>query len=412
MTELQRFVIRTTAMLALAVVLTIFSASLILAQRDNSTYPDNFFISGVMIGGLDREQARMKIDSVFDSGTQELILEVNGNNIVVGLAEAGIYYDPEPALNQMDELLKYDDILNYILNRTQEQNIPALMYDENKLGEKLEDIKKQYDLPAKDAAVIWQGVTTPEGEEYGKLDYIGEQSGFALETEVSIPLIKASLERGDYGPVTLAGRRDEPKITEAFLKTADKLLAVGTVALNEYGFDRANNVVEAINGILVLPKDTLYGRELADIAAAANPVMTGDEDIQQRLISEFNELFAQISAYYDKNNEALTNGSNAPLVITAADDGEFIYLGVYGSGSNTQETALLVQKRTLPAIITDNNEPDIAENQQPTANSSQSGQITEIFRITKIGSDETERILLRQDIPEAAPALLYDRAVK
>ena len=77
----------------LAVVITITTASFILAQRDARIHPSNIVVGGINIGNLDKNQALERLQSVCFPRGNHLQLLIDGKIISIPLL-LGIEYNP------------------------------------------------------------------------------------------------------------------------------------------------------------------------------------------------------------------------------------------------------------------------------------------------------------------------------
>ena len=104
MADYKKYMARIILLMAIAVILSLWLASLALAKRDAVIYPSNISVGGVSLAGLDHDEATALLaQRLPTSHGRQLLLQLTSRQLYIPFDQVGIAYDIPATLNQIED---------------------------------------------------------------------------------------------------------------------------------------------------------------------------------------------------------------------------------------------------------------------------------------------------------------------
>lgn len=239
-------------LIAAVALLTIFALVKVKAFERSGKICRDVVVSGIRIGGLDRNSAR----TVLESWARRLL---NKHACLVALDsrwswtlfDLGVRVPVDELLDRAYRVGREGGIINRFICVTTSWGANKrinvdLRFDENVLRKKIESIAAVVDRAPKNARLRVVS---------GRLQVVPEKSGLKLDRQQAVNLIKRRIISGAL-TVSLPVVIDEPAVTVADAVQITTLLSSYTTSFNPAKVERTHNLrlaAEAINGVIVKP---------------------------------------------------------------------------------------------------------------------------------------------------------------
>lgn len=309
MTDSDRSIARTVLVVIASVVVCLLCASLALARRDAVVYPSNIWIGGVAIGGLNQQEALVVLTEKTEA-IHNTNLRLPDKNLAIPLQELGIQYDCRATLASADESL-YDgkglfSIFRHSIIRGDRQFIaPVFRWDDEALKEKLREIKRQNDKPARDARILYSN---------SYIEYISHSNGYSINIEQSARRIAQSLQRGTLTGLAVSVSETRPRVKLDDIKEIKEVIGFNVTVVP--GNPRQYvNALQSINGLIVLPGDSI------DLKIRGGDILYGP-------LGEGIRTACSRAGLQDKG-PVIYNSLNHPILVTCAVDENTLTIRIF-----------------------------------------------------------------------------------
>ncbi|NLT20771.1 MAG: hypothetical protein GXY16_07215 [Syntrophomonadaceae bacterium] len=382
----------------LAVVITITTASFILAQRDARIYPSNIVVGGINIGNLDKNQALERLQSsLFSSWGNHLQLLIDGKIISIPLALLGIEYNPVATIEKTDKYLTEEaagnSILKSVIIRGKTRQIsPVLSWQEELITTHLKQVKETYDRPAQEARFVIKAKN---------YEYIAEHLGLSIDLYASKDCLVKELEAGLLGPVELVYNKIEPRLTLDDIKNIKDVLAVAVITSYGNG-NEMDDVLKHFNEQIILPDETIHINDILKINQAET--LTNSQLKATNLVIK---AAKQAGLIIDQDKLQITNHLKSAIAIAASREDNFICCQIIGESSNkTTKISLLREEEILPAKTAYVIDRKLSPEKQLLISKGTDGTVINMYKVESGQGKETARLLLAQDIKPAVDTIL------
>ena len=370
----------------LAVVITITTASFILAQRDNSKYPSNIIVGGVKVGNLEKNQALDCLhSSLFSSWGSHLQLLIDGKMISVPLEELGIEYNSVATIEKTDKYLAEEagnSIFKAVIIRGKtEQITPVFTWDDKKIINQIKQLKETYDRPAREARFVFND------KHY---NYKADHYGISIDLDASREHLCKELEAGTLGPVELVINKIPPRIASDDIKNIKDVLAVA--AATSYGNEM--DVLMLYHEQIILPEETIYINDILK-TNQVEPLTNN----QLKATDLVMKAAKQAGLITDQDKLQITNRLKSAIAIAAFREENFICCQIIGESSNkTTKICLFCEEEILPAKTVYVIDRKLSPEKQVL--------ISNMYQVDSKQGKETARSLLARDIKPAVDTVL------
>ncbi len=231
--------------------ITILAASGLLAAKDQGKLPPNTSIAGIPVGGLPWNTAKGRLAAEIPRiiGDQ-IVFSSKDKSVSIPLQECRVVIDIEESLNRVQKRgqLGWQGVVAHILTRAAPRDFPAVIrYDREILEQVVADLGTEFDIPAKDARIIWRN---------DSLEYIPHENGRKVDVEATLRRAEQSLAAGRLGPVPVAFKTIHPRIKLNDIKNVKDMLGVYVTTFDPGQEARTNNLKLAaatIDGTILMP---------------------------------------------------------------------------------------------------------------------------------------------------------------
>lgn len=382
----------------LAVVITITTASFILAERDARKYPSNIIVGGTNIGNMEKDQALQQLKSgLISSWGNHLQLLIDDKTLDIPLPLFGIEYNPVATIEKTDKYLAEEaggnSVLKTVIIRGKSRQIsPVFSWNEEQIINHLKQVKRTYDRPAKDAQFGFKGKN---------YTYIADQHGLNIDIYASkYPLYK-ELESGNLGPVELVYKKISPRVRLHDIKNIKDVLAVAAITSYENS-NEIDDVLMHFHEQIILPDETIYINDILKINQL-EPLTNN----QLKAINLVMKAAKQAGLITNQDKLQISNHFKSAIAITAYREENFLCCQIIGESSDqTTKISLFSEEEILPAKTDYVIDRKLMPDKQVLISEGSDGTVINLYQIESRQGKETVRLLLAQDIKPAVDTVL------
>lgn len=376
MKKIKKYLPATLLVLVLLVVVT-FTATTVLAKRDDNTIYEGVSIASVDVGGMTKEEAQKALDEYAKELSQKTVtVLVNTGSVELTLGELGVATQEEEVLEEAFNIGKTGNFIKRIQQlrrlegKTFTLELPATV-DRAKVKTAVETKCTAYEVPAENATLT---------RENGVFVVTDHKTGIAVSVEETTDAIVTAIEEninGEIPQIEAVVETSEPQVTRENAELCKDVLGTYSTTYTSSSESRANNLANGakkIDGTVILPGETFStGGALSPITVENGYSMAGAYQNGQvvdsigggvcqvattlynaALLSEIEiaerSNHSMIVSYVKPSMDAaiagdykdlkLTNDTDAPLYIEATTVGRTITFTIYG-----HETRDLVNRK-------------------------------------------------------------------
>ena len=388
MADYKKYMARIILLMAIAVILSLWLASLALAKRDAVIYPSNISVGGVSLAGLDHDEATALLaQRLPTSHGRQLLLQLTSRQLYIPFDQVGIAYDIPATLNQIEDSWhqKGMGVFKHSIARGNTIGIaPEINWNRTLMEEKLAELKKDYDQPAVNARILYSN-------DY--LEYIGHKTGYAIDIYASLKEIDNSLQEGSLGPVSLIISEIHPRVKIEDIKEVKDMLGISMSRINLPIAD-LEPVVRILNGFIIMPADSFSLSQIINPQSIifANSSLILVNDTLSRALS-------QAGLEQPIQQPGFTNNLQHPVLITALIDGNNLIIKIYGCQTEEGKEILFVsEKKEIPPQMQVRVMKKLSPQERLVIQEGQNGYINRSYRVVKINGKETEKTLLSEQV--------------
>lgn len=388
MVDSGKYVARIVLLLVVAVMLTLFCASLALAKRDANVYPSNIAVGGVKLAGLSRDKAADILVEQLPAGCgRQLLLQTPSRSLSLPIDQVGIAYDIPATLAKIDVSLQPEGIagiFQHSIARGNTQDIvPEINWNRTLLQKYLVDIKNNYDQPAVNARILYSN-------DY--LDYIGHKNGYSINIAASLDSICTSLQKGSLGPIPLVTSETHPRVRLEDIKEVKDILGISMGKINQPLAD-FNTLLEICNGSIIMPEEEF---SLAQIIGARqvkinNSALAAVNDTLYRACSQAGLALVEPGS-------SLKNKLEHPVLIASFNEGNSFVIKIFGCQTEVgKEIKFITEKEELASGVQMKVNKRLSPQQRIIVQEGKSGYINRSYRVVKVNGKVTEKTLLSEE---------------
>jgi len=404
MADSVRVLLKVMSTVVAGIVITLLIVSFALFQRDVRVYPSNVFVSGISLAGLSREEAYEVLNNNFSSKQEEkMLLEFSDSLISVPLHECGISYDIESTLKKADSLFYGENaviaLLRHSIIRGKRQDVaPVFSYDENRLYDKIIEIKKEFDKSSVDARILYNG---------GYLEYLPHEYGRIIDVAGSIENISAALGKGLIGSIELAITEVSPRIKLNDIKKVQDTLGAYVGLFDVNGLDSVRCFVSGLNGLIIMPGETISLNKFA--GQQGEIVIKGDSG--NETVSEVKNAFCQTCLQagleIEEDSFIVTNNHTQPILLTAVIEGEKLTIKIFGCQlEKGKKISIITEEEEILPKVRMKVDSRLLPQQQIIEQEGKNGLIVRTYRVVSKYGEETEKTLLTEEIFPAVDTII------
>ena len=379
----------------LAVVITITTASFILAQRDNSKYPSNIIVGGVSVGNLEKNQVLEHLQSsLFSSWGNNLQLLIDGKTILIPLEELGIEYNSVATIEKTDKYLDEEagsSIFNSVIIRGETKQItPVFTWNDKKIINQIKQLKETFDRPAREARFIFNDKN---------YEYTADNYGISIAPDASRERLCKELEAGTLGPVELVFEKIPPRLVLDDIKKIKDVLAVAAITSHGDGLD---DVLRHFHEQIILPEETIYIKDILKTNQAET--LTNSQLKATDLVMK---AAKQAGLITDQDKLQITNRFKSAIAIAAYREENFICCQIIGDSTDkTTKISLFREEEILPSKTAYTIDRKLSSEQQVLVSKGTDGTVINMYQVESRQGRETARLLLAQDIKPAVDTVV------
>jgi len=388
MTDSKKMIIRIILLMTVAVILTLWLASLALAKRDAVIYPSNILVGGVSLAGLGHDEAaELLAEQLPTSYGSQLLLQLPSRQLYIPFNEVGIAYDIPATLTGIDVsrhpkgigVFKHSIVRGNIINTA-----PTINWNRTLMEEKLFQLKIDYDQPAINAPILYSN-------DY--LEYIGHKTGYAIDIHASLREIENYLQKGSLGPIPLISSEIHPRVRIEDIKEVKDMLGISMGRINRPTTD-LEPLVQDLNGFIIMPADNF---SLAQIITVKSMLLT---DSSLTLVNDtLYRALSQAGLKYIDQQAGFFNNLEHPVLITVLIEGNNLIIKIFGCQTEKgKEILFITEKKEIPPQIQVKINKKLSPQQRIVLQEGQSGYINRSYRVVKIKGKETEKTLLSEEL--------------
>jgi len=380
---------------AAGVIVTLLSVSFALSQQDNRTYPSNVFISGIPLAGLNGEEAYEVLkDNISLSREKNLLLKFSDSLISIPLQECGISYDPEDTLEKVDNLFYGKNVISALLRhsiiRGKKQEIAlAFNYNEDKLYNKIIEIKKEFDQPAVDARIFYNE---------GYLEYIPHRYGYVIDVDGSVKNIFTALEGGFLRPIELSVTKTSPRIKLDDIKKVQDVLGAYASLCDTWGLDYVKSFISSLNGLIIMPDEVFSLHKVAGLQGEDMVQSSSEEEGINQVKNAVYQSCLQAGLKMEKDSFVIANNRDQPVLLTAVIEGRKLVVRIFGCQlEKGKKISIITEEEEVFPEVRIKVDSRLSPQQRIVKQEGKNGLIVRTYRLVSKYGREIEKTLLTEE---------------
>lgn len=388
MTDSKKFITRIILLMAVAVILTLWLASLALAKRDSVIYPSNIIVGGVSLAGLGHDEAAELLAEQLPVGHgRQLLLQLPSRQLYIPFSEVGIAYDIPATLDQIDTSSHQTGIgvFKHSIARGSTINMaPKINWNRTLMEEQLTEVKNTCDQPAINARIL-------HSNDY--LEYIGHKTGYAIDKNASLKEIENSLQEGSLGPIPLITSEIHPRVKIEDIKEVKDMLGISVSRINLPIAD-LKPLLHLLNGFIIMPADSFSLNQII------SPQSMAFSDGSLVLVNgTLIRALSQAGLSQSIQPPGFANNLQHPVLITALIDGNNLIIKIFGCQTDEgKEILFITEKEEIPPQMQVKIDKKLSPQQRIVLQEGQNGYINRSYRVVRIKGQETEKTLLSEEL--------------
>lgn len=388
MTDSKKFITRIILLMAVAVILTLWLASLALAKRDSVIYPSNIIVGGVSLAGLGHDEAAELLAEQLPVGHgRQLLLQLPSRQLYIPFSEVGIAYDIPATLDQIDTSSHQTGIgvFKHSIARGSTINMaPKINWNRTLMEEQLTELKNTCDQPAINARIL-------HSNDY--LEYIGHKTGYAIDKNASLKEIENSLQQGSLGPIPLITSEIHPRVKIEDIKGVKDMLGISVSRINLPIAD-LKPLLHLLNGFIIMPADSFSLNQII------SPQSMAFSDGSLVLVNgTLIRALSQAGLSQSIQPPGFANNLQHPVLITALIDGNNLIIKIFGCQTDEgKEILFITEKEEIPPQMQVKIDKKLSPQQRIVLQEGQNGYINRSYRVVRIKGQETEKTLLSEEL--------------
>lgn len=388
MTDSKKFITRIILLMAVAVILTLWLASLALAKRDSVIYPSNIIVGGVSLAGLGHDEAAELLAEQLPVGHgRQLLLQLPSRQLYIPFSEVGIAYDIPATLDQIDTSSHQTGIgvFKHSIARGSTINMaPKINWNRTLMEEQLTEVKNTCDQPAINARIL-------HSNDY--LEYIGHKTGYAIDKNASLKEIENSLQEGSLGPIPLITSEIHPRVKIEDIKGVKDMLGISVSRINLPIAD-LKPLLHLLNGFIIMPADSFSLNQII------SPQSMAFSDGSLVLVNgTLIRALSQAGLSQSIQPPGFANNLQHPVLITALIDGNNLIIKIFGCQTDEgKEILFITEKEEIPPQMQVKIDKKLSPQQRIVLQEGQNGYINRSYRVVRIKGQETEKTLLSEEL--------------
>lgn len=388
MTDSKKFITRIILLMAVAVILTLWLASLALAKRDSVIYPSNIIVGGVSLAGLGHDEAAELLAEQLPVGHgRQLLLQLPSRQLYIPFSEVGIAYDIPATLDQIDTSSHQTGIgvFKHSIARGSTINMaPKINWNRTLMEEQLTELKNTCDQPAINARIL-------HSNDY--LEYIGHKTGYAIDKNASLKEIENSLQEGSLGPIPLITSEIHPRVKIEDIKEVKDMLGISVSRINLPIAD-LKPLLHLLNGFIIMPADSFSLNQII------SPQSMAFSDGSLVLVNgTLIRALSQAGLSQSIQPPGFANNLQHPVLITALIDGNNLIIKIFGCQTDEgKEILFITEKEEIPPQMQVKIDKKLSPQQRIVLQEGQNGYINRSYRVVRIKGQETEKTLLSEEL--------------
>ena len=388
MTDSKKFITRIILLMAVAVILTLWLASLALAKRDSVIYPSNIIVGGVSLAGLGHDEAAELLAEQLPVGYgRQLLLQLPSRQLYIPFSEVGIAYDIPATLDQIDTSSHQTGIgvFKHSIARGSTINMaPKINWNRTLMEEQLTELKNTCDQPAINARIL-------HSNDY--LEYIGHKTGYAIDKNASLKEIENSLQQGSLGPIPLITSEIHPRVKIEDIKGVKDMLGISVSRINLPIAD-LKPLLHLLNGFIIMPADSFSLNQII------SPQSMAFSDGSLVLVNgTLIRALSQAGLSQSIQPPGFANNLQHPVLTTALIDGNNLIIKIFGCQTDEgKEILFITEKEEIPPQMQVKIDKKLSPQQRIVLQEGQNGYINRSYRVVRIKGQETEKTLLSEEL--------------
>jgi len=249
------------------------------AINNNKIVP-NTYVDDVNIGDLSENEAIKKLEKKYNE--KNIVLKYNDSSWTISPSEIGFKYNIEQTVKDAYKssrdgnfIQNASDVISANLGNKTDIKL-ELDYDISKLDNKLGEIAKEIDVPAKDAIITVIG---------SNINVTKEQVGKKVEIQETKKSIEEGITNNNL-TIDLVVKEDKPEVTQSQLQSIDTVLGQYSTTFNSNVAGRTHNVklaARSTSNILLMPGEEFSYNDSTGPRSIANGYQNAPVIVQGEL---------------------------------------------------------------------------------------------------------------------------------
>ncbi len=230
------------------------TAKAVVSKWNNKIYP-GITIDNVNIGGMSKAEAEEKLNTAIKEQIKNktLIVDVGEKEFKLKYSDINPVYDVKSAVENAVNYYKSNSVISQYsaIKKAEVQDLPIkFTYDEDKLKEFEEKIKKEVNTEPKNATLLISG---------GNITVQKEQNGKTIDEKSLDKQLKDSLTTNSNQVIKLELKEADAKITSADLSKIKGPMGTYSTSYGTSSAGRCTNIelaTKCVNGTILMPGET------------------------------------------------------------------------------------------------------------------------------------------------------------
>ncbi len=407
--------------------------------------PEGISIGGQDLGGLDEDAANEKLEEYIDGLSEQTItIDIEGSAAETTASDLGLKWANDDVVEEVIDEYGTGDIIERYFKVKDVQAEPVdidldLVIDKGALSDFVQSNSDKFLTEPVDASIT---------REDGEFVITPSKDGYEVDINATIDALNEQLADGLDEPVVIEAVVEEvkPEKTTELLSEITDVLGTYTTDFSSSGTSRSTNLrvaAEKMNGILLMPGETLSGYEVLTPFTEENGYMTAatyengvvvdsvgggvcqiattlynaallaEMEITQR------QNHSMIVTYVPPSNDAaiagtykdikVTNNYDTPLYVEAYTENKKLTFTIYGKETRPKNRTIEYVSETLstkdPGAAITKYDSSLAPGARVQEQSSHRGITSRLWKYVYVDGEQTEAEILHTDTYEASPAI-------
>jgi len=420
--------------------ITILAVSAVLAAKDQGKIPPNTSIAGIELGGLPYNTAKERLTAEIPKKIgDKIVFSAKDKSTSLSLSECGVVIDVDDSLRRLanNRYSGWQDIVAHILTRATPRDYPVVIsYNREDLEQVIRELESQFDIPAKDARIVWRD---------DSLEYIPHENGRKLDVEATLRRLERFLAAGKLGPVPVAFKTIHPRIKLNDVKAVRDTLSVYVTTFDPSQVARTNNLKRAaasIDGTILMPDQVFSLSEVLGPRSEKDGYQKAPVIANNRVIQDVGGGICQVAttlynaviqagleiverrphsrpiSYAPPGLDAtissssgldmkFRNNTDFPVMISMSIDNNKLVARIFGCQAHADRKIRVetVKKEIQPRVVV-KEDPTLPPGSRVIKQAGKKGYLVRTYRVVSVNGCDIEKALLSEDYYKATEMII------